>query len=645
MIEYYNETIDDYWKGSFSDHKENANVSRLTVSGMAHHVAAEAFRTEAINQLPYGYLVANGAIHMHDLDVPFCTPYCAGHDIRTILGTGMGVEPGVTSLPPKHLDTAINMIESFLQCCQNEAAGAQALSDVDLWLAPFVYTDNLSYDEVKQHIQHLFFSLGVESRSAFQTPFVNFSFAYKVPNSMKDEPCTIAGEFVPTSDGTDYVTYGDLQPCVDMINKAFFEMYMEGDGVGRGFTFPIPTYSMTEDSPLFAEPENWSENDRLFWEMACKTGMPYYSNHWGTGIDPNTVRSMCCRLRLDLDEIRSVFGARGIWDIPSKTGSIAAATINLHRCAIEAGGDVEVYLDTLERRVQIAAEMLTTRLKHVLIAFGTSDDMMDTYVALGMSLEDIESARGRTLLPYMKKFVGSLRSFFLTIGVVGGWEAYIDICKKSGIILTFEQFATMSITTVRKTMSELPEETGWELWNFEQTPCEGASHKLAKLDRRYDPCCTVSGEGDGIYLTNSFHLPPNHNKSLADETAYREKIDSWFTGGTLFNIERHDHASPEALMRRIRTLCKETKIPYIADTPVRAFCPNGCEEFIGVFENDQCPECGAPLEYMTRVVGYYRYVSNFNAGKKQEFIDRKKHSITEDVTKNDQTEEKKHVSN
>jgi ribonucleoside-triphosphate reductase len=569
--------ITDYIDESDWRTKENSNDGR-SISGLKSHVVGSALAKHALDIAVGKHEHISGKIHIHDLRGSIYSSYCCGHDLRELLLQGIGIESGVQSRPAKHLDVVVDHIGNYLQILSNEWEGAQAFSSVDSYFAPFIYEDNLSQKEVDQQMERLVYGLNFESRAGFQSAFTNLSFDWTVQDDMKDVQCIVGGEL------KDY-TYGDMQEYLDMINIGFLKTLISGDSNGKVFTFPIPTYSVRDES-MFIDTD---QKTNLLWELTAKFGSPYFSNYLGSGINPNTIRSMCCRLQLDTEEIAQA--TSGIWDKGVKTGSLAIVSINLNRIALESN-TIDEYISKLEDMVCISTEQLLQRKEYILHAFNNG------------------------LMPYTKKYIQRLDTFFLTVGIVGAYEAYINMNE---IDESYFEFTTEIISTIKRILKFNSTETDHKLWNIEQTPAEGTAYRFAKTDKRHYPDGYVSGFEDNIYLTNSTHLPVDNDWNIIDEIEFRAECDREYTGGTLFNYYANEYASPDSIKELIHKMCINTKLPYIAYTPTFGVC----EEHGVTYGSDKCSTCGKEIDVHTRVVGYIRPIDKFNIGQLQQFKNRK----------------------
>ena len=565
---------------------ENANGGR-SISGMKSHVVGDILAKHLLSNLSEraGSAHTTGRMHIHDLRGGLYASYCCGADLKEILMRGLGITNSTKSLPAKHLDVAVDHIGNFIQIMSNEHEGAIALSSFDTLLAPFVKEDNLTQRQVTQQMQRLVFGLNYESRQSYQSPFSNLSLDWVVPKDLKDVPCIVGGKIMSYS-------YSELQHYMDMINIGLLTVLSDGDADGKPLTFPIPSYAVRDES-MFIDTD---EKTKLLWELTAKTGAPYFSNYLGSGIDPYTIRSLCCRLSLNLKEIADATG--GIWDYGAKTGSLSVVTLNANRAALEANGHYDSYFANLIEYADIATDVLLLRKDHILEAFENG------------------------LMPYTKEYIGKLDSFFLTHGVVGVFDAYMNMDTECD----YYQFADDTLKTLKGYSKCLSTTTDWKLWNIEQTPMEGGAYRLAKSDRQYYPDCYVGGDSDDIYLTNSTHLPVDNNLNIIDEINIRSNLDRMYTGGTLFNYYANESASPESVKELIHKLCLNTKLPYIAYTPTFGIC---AEHGI-TYGSDRCSVCGEPIEVYTRVVGYIRPASKFNIGQLQQFKNRKYHNANQE---------------
>ena len=530
----------------------------------------------------------NGAIHIHDLGM--LTGYCAGWDLKKLIKEGLGGVPGkISSAPPKHLISLCNQMVNFLGILQNEWAGAQAFSSFDTYLAPFVKVDNLTYDEVKQAMQTFIFGVNIPSRWGTQAPFSNITLDWICPDDLKNLPALVGGKEMD-------FTYGDCVREMAMVNKAFIEVMVEGDYNGRGFAYPIPTYSITKDF-------DWSdtENNRLLFAMAAKYGTPYFSNYINSDMEPSDVRSMCCRLRLDLRELRKQNG--GNFGAGENTGSIGVVTINIPRIAYLAKNEVD-FFRRLEYMMDISARALDIKRK-----------VINKYMDMG-------------LYPYTKRYLpDGFVNHFSTIGLVGMNEACLN-ASWIGKDLTAPESAAWTekvLDFMREKLSDYQEQYG-NLFNLEATPAESTAYRLAKHDRALYPDIITAGKpGETPYYTNSSHLPVGATDDVFDALDIQDNLQTKYTSGTVFHCFLGERLPDwKAAMQLVRTVAENYKLPYFTLSPVYSVC-----EEHGYLDGEQhvCPHCGRKTEVYSRITGYYRPVGNWNDGKLQEFMDRKSYDI------------------
>ena len=584
----YKKLVDDYLKVSDWRVKENSTVT-YSVGGLilsnsgaitANYWLSEIYDEEIANAH------RNAEMHIHDLSM--LTGYCAGWSLKQLISEGLGGVTGkITSAPAKHLATLCNQMVNFLGIMQNEWAGAQAFSSFDTYLAPFVRTDNLSYTEVKHCIESFIFGVNTPSRWGTQAPFTNITLDWTVPPDLAAQPCIVGGK------QTDF-TYGDCKKEMDMINKAFIEVMIEGDAEGRGFQYPIPTYSITRDF-------DWSEteNNRLLFEMTAKYGTPYFSNYINSDMEPSDVRSMCCRLRLDLRELRKKSG--GFFGSGESTGSVGVVTINMPQIAY-LSSDENDFFKRLDKLMDIAARSL--KIKRT-----TVEKLMDA-----------------GLYPYTKRYLGSFNSHFSTIGLVGMNEAGLN-AKWLNMELTYtetQDFAVRVLNHMRERLSDYQEQYG-DLYNLEATPAESTAYRLAKHDKARYPDIITANENGTPYYTNSSHLPVGYTEDVFSALDIQDKLQPLYTSGTVFHTflgeKLPDWKSAAALVRKI---AENYELPYYTLSPTYSVCANH-----GYLAGEQsvCPKCGNKTEVYSRITGYYRPVQNWNDGKSQEYLDRKTYSV------------------
>ena len=585
----YKETVDKYLKISDWRVKENSTVT-YSVGGLilsnsgaitANYWLSEVYDQEIANAH------RNCDIHLHDLSM--LTGYCAGWSLKQLIQEGLGGVPGkITSSPASHLSTLCNQMVNFLGIMQNEWAGAQAFSSFDTYLAPFVKIDNLSYKEVKQCIQSFIFGVNTPSRWGTQAPFSNMTLDWTVPADLKDLPAIVGGKEMD-------FTYGDCKKEMDMVNKAFIDIMIEGDANGRGFQYPIPTYSITRDF-------DWSEteNNKLLFEMTAKYGTPYFSNYINSDMEPSDVRSMCCRLRLDLRELRKKSG--GYFGSGESTGSIGVVTINMPRIAYQATDEADFY-KRLDKMMDIAARSL--KVKRTVIT-----KLLDA-----------------GLYPYTKRYLGHFNNHFSTIGLVGMNEAGLN-AKWIRADMTdpkCQTFAKQVLDHMRERLSDYQEQYG-DLYNLEATPAESTSYRLAKHDKEDFPDIITAAEAGGTpYYTNSSHLPVGYTDDVFAALDIQDDLQTRYTSGTVFHAFLGEKLPDwEAAARLVRKIAENYRLPYYTLSPTYSVCKDH-----GYLTGEQftCPHCGKPTEVYSRITGYYRPVQNWNAGKTQEYKERREYVI------------------
>lgn len=529
----------------------------------------------------------NAEIHLHDLSM--LTGYCAGWSLKQLIKEGLGGVPGkITSAPAKHLSTLCNQMVNFLGIMQNEWAGAQAFSSFDTYLAPFVKTDHLTYSEVKKCIESFIFGVNIPSRWGTQSPFSNITLDWTVPADLADLPAIVGGQEMD-------FTYGDCKREMDMVNKAFIETMIEGDANGRGFQYPIPTYSITKDF-------DWSEteNNRLLFEMTAKYGTPYFSNYVNSDMEPSDVRSMCCRLRLDLRELRKKSG--GFFGSGESTGSVGVVTINLPRIAYLANDKKEFY-KRLDHLMDIAARSL--KIKRTIIT-----KLLD-----------------EGLYPYTKRYLGTFNNHFSTIGLIGMNEVGLN-AKWLRADLTHEktqEFAKEVLNHMRDRLSDYQEMYG-DLYNLEATPAESTTYRLAKHDVEQFPDIITAAEPGGTpYYTNSSHLPVSYTEDIFTALDIQDELQTLYTSGTVFHAFLGEKLPDwKAAASLVRKIADHYKLPYYTMSPTYSVCK---EHGYLSGEQSRCPVCGAETEVYSRITGYYRPVKNWNDGKLQEYKERKVYNI------------------
>lgn len=541
----------------------------------------------------------NADIHIHDLSM--LTGYCAGWSLKQLIQEGLGgIRGKITSSPAAHLSTLCNQMVNFLGIMQNEWAGAQAFSSFDTYLAPFVKVDNLSYKEVKQCIQSFIYGVNTPSRWGTQAPFTNITLDWTVPNDLAELNAIVGGKECDFK-------YKDCKKEMDMVNKAFIEIMIEGDANGRGFQYPIPTYSITRDF-------DWSEteNNKLLFEMTSKYGTPYFSNYINSDMEPSDVRSMCCRLRLDLRELRKKSG--GFFGSGESTGSIGVVTINLPRIAYLATDKADFYR-RLDKMMDISARSLKVK-----------RDVITKLLEEG-------------LYPYTKRYLGTFSNHFSTIGLVGMNEAGLNAkwLRKDLTNVETQEFAKEVLNHMRERLSDYQEQYG-DLYNLEATPAESTSYRLAKHDRERYPDIICASNMDNVpYYTNSSHLPVGYTSDIFSALDIQDELQTLYTSGTVFHAflgQRLD--SWQAAANLVRKIAENYKLPYYTLSPTYSICQEH-----GYLEGEQytCPICGKKTEVYSRITGYYRPVQNWNDGKRAEFKERKVYDIAHSQYHGKQVEE------
>lgn len=574
--------------------KENSNMS-YSLQGLNNYISSEVTSEYWLNSIyPPEVRKAHseGDIHIHDLNL--LSVYCVGWDLQDLLRQGFkGVEGKIESGPPKHLRSALGQVVNFFYTLQGEAAGAQALSNFDTLLAPFIRYDRLDYNEVKQAMQEFIFNINIPTRVGFQTPFTNITMDLYAPSTLKDQPVIIGGRDCPE-------TYGVFQPEMDMLNRAFAEVMMEGDAKGRVFTFPIPTYNITKDF-------DWDNpNLEAVWQMTGKYGIPYFSNFVNSDMSPEDARSMCCRLRLDNRELMKRGG--GLFGANPLTGSIGVVTINLPRIGYRCESEGE-FLELLNHQIELAAESLAVKRK-----------VLETFTE-------------KNLYPYAKFYLREIKNrfgkfwenHFSTIGIIGMNEACLnfigtDIASEDGLA-----FALRIMDFMRERISEIQEAAG-TIFNLEATPAEGTSYRLCMLDKKKYPGIICANEDDhregaAPYYTNSSQLPVNYSDDVYETLQLQDPLQAKYTGGTVFHVFLGEQVSDTmAVKGLIRKIAANYRLPYYTLTPTFSICPS--HGYLAG-EHERCSICSQETEIYSRVVGYLRPVKQWNNGKQAEYKNRR----------------------
>ena len=590
----YKKIVDDYLKLNDWRVKENSTVS-YSIGGLilsnSGAITANYWLSEVYDD-EIAKAHRNCDIHIHDLSM--LSGYCAGWSIKQLIQEGLGGVVGkITSAPAKHLSTLCNQMVNFLGIMQNEWAGAQAFSSFDTYLAPFVKVDNLSYDEVKQCIQSFVYGVNTPSRWGTQAPFTNVTLDWVIPQDLRNVPALVGGKDMS-------FTYGECQKEADMVNKAFIEIMIEGDAEGRGFQYPIPTYSITTYS--ITKDFDWSENEnnKLLFEMTAKYGTPYFSNYINSDMEPSDVRSMCCRLRLDLRELRKKSG--GFFGSGESTGSVGVVTVNLPRIAYQSK-DKEDFYKRLDHIMDLSARSL--KVKRTVIT-----RLLD-----------------EGLYPYTKRYLGSFDNHFSTIGLVGMNEACLN-ASWLGVNLgdkRAQDFAVEVLNHMRTRLSDYQEKYG-DLYNLEATPAESTSYRLAKHDvEQFPDIITASSDENAPYYTNSSHLPVGYTDDIFQALDIQDRLQTLYTSGTVFHAFLGEKMPDwRSAMKLVRTVAENYELPYYTLSPTYSVCAD--HGYIAG-EVYQCPHCGKPTEVYSRITGYYRPVQNWNVGKAEEFKERKTYDV------------------
>ena len=602
----YKDIINSYLKVADWRVKENSTVTYSVgglILGNSGAITANYWLSEIYDE-EIAKAHRDAAIHIHDLSM--LTGYCAGWSLKQLIMEGLGGVPGkITSSPAKHLSTLCNQMVNFLGIMQNEWAGAQAFSSFDTYLAPFVKIDNLSYKEVKQCIQSFVYGVNTPSRWGTQAPFTNITLDWEVPNDLAELNALIGGKEVDFK-------YKDCKKEMDMINKAFIEIMIEGDANGRGFQYPIPTYSITKDF-------DWSEkeNNKMLFEMTAKYGTPYFSNYINSDMEPSDVRSMCCRLRLDLRELRKKSG--GFFGSGESTGSVGVVTINLPRIAYLAENEKDFY-SRLEKLMDISAK------------------------SLKIKRDVITKLLDEGLYPYTKRYLGTFENHFSTIGLIGMNEVGLNAkwLKKDLTYKETQEFAKEVLNFMRNKLSDYQEEYG-DLYNLEATPAESTTYRFAKHDRKQFPDIITAAEGDKTpYYTNSSHLPVGYTSDIFTALDVQDELQTLYTSGTVFHTFLGERLTDwKSAANLIKKIAENYRLPYYTLSPIYSVCK---EHGYITGEVKKCPTCGAETEIYSRITGYYRPVKNWNDGKAQEYLDRKSYDIGTSCMKSKDEKETEKVS-
>ena len=591
----YKSLVNNYLKINDWRVKENSTVT-YSVGGLilsnsgaitANYWLSEVYDDEISNAH------RNGDIHIHDLSM--LSGYCAGWSLKQLIQEGLGGVPGkITSSPARHLSTLCNQMVNFLGIMQNEWAGAQAFSSFDTYLAPFVKIDNLSYKQVKQCVQSFIYGVNTPSRWGTQAPFTNITLDWVVPNDLAELNAIVGGKECDFK-------YKDCQKEMDMVNKAFIETMIEGDANGRGFQYPIPTYSITRNF-------DWSEteNNKLLFEMTAKYGTPYFSNYINSDMEPSDVRSMCCRLRLDLRELRKKSG--GFFGSGESTGSVGVVTINMPRIAYLATDEID-FFNRLDKIMDVSARSLKVK-----------RDVITQLLEAG-------------LYPYTKRYLGTFNNHFSTIGLIGMNEVGLNArwIKKDMTHVETQEFSKKVLNHMRNRLSDYQEKYG-DLYNLEATPAESTTYRLAKHDKkRYPDIITAARENETPYYTNSSHLPVWYTNDIFDALDIQDELQTLYTSGTVFHAFLGEKLPDwKAAANLVKKIAENYRLPYYTMSPTYSICR---EHGYISGEHFSCPICGKNTEVYSRITGYYRPIQNWNDGKAQEYKDRKEYDIESSIAK------------
>lgn len=574
--------VESYLKKDDWRVKENSNAP-FSFGAMNKYITAEVSKDYWLREVYPEHIAeayVDGYIHLHDLGG--LTLYCTGYSLKDILLKGVRGVPNIpTSAPAKHFDSVLNQCANLVTVFQNEIMGAVAFNGFDTLLAPFIKQDKLSYIEVKQSMQNFIFSVNSNSRAGAEPAFFNLTFDLTPPEDMMEEYCIVGGDLVS-------FTYGSCQQEMDMINRVFFEIMLEGDAEGKLFAYPIPTYNIHSrfdwDNP----------NNKLLWEMAGKYGTPYFANFINSELDISDVRSMCCRLRLDLSELRHRNG--GLFGAGDSTGSIGVVTLNLPRIAYESNGDIDTFFNTLDKYLEVAKESLEIKRAWL------QENIINT-----------------NLIPAYMEYVGTINNHFSTIGILGMNEMCENFIGKNILDNDAHKFCIDVGEHIRQKLLEFQEETG-HLYNYEATPAESTCYRLALLDKKKYPEIITQGSGRDVYYTNSCHIPVKLVEDINSTFAHQDDLQSQFTGGTVIHCYLNGAIPGEHAKEIVKSMFNTYRVPYMSLSPISRYC--GEHGYISEIV-DKCPTCKQKLKLFQRITGYLRCISNFNRGKLAEFKDRK----------------------
>jgi len=568
--------IDEYVDESTWRIKSNANTGK-SLSGLQSHISGTIMAKDALKRLGViGKKHIDGNYYLHDLSGGIYSPYCSGNDLLNLLQKGLINVGSVAAKPPKHFTTALDQMTNFTFLMTGEFQGAQAWVNPDILLAPYIHKDKLTYNEVKQELQQFIWNLSFSLRPGFQSVFSNLTFGLRPSKYYENLPVNIGGELLGNT------TYSDYQDEIDIFNKAFIDIMIEGPGEGKMFTFPLPTYNITKDF-------NWNgEIENKIFDLAAKWGSPYFSNYIGTDGNEDDNLSMCCRLRLDTKEIQKVSG--GIWNLGSNTGSLAVFTINLPRIGYISNGNEKKFYKILD-------QVLNDGKKYLL-----------------MKKEFIRKGVNYGLFPMISEYIGKklFKTYFLTIGINGLNECSMNFCEQD--IIENLKWCDEVSKYIRNRVHQFQVESG-QLFNYEATPAEGASYSLAKTDVEKYPDIFTQGERDEVYYTGSSLIPSNYDVLLPDALDHQNVLQQNYTGGTVFHIDIGEMGSSNGIKDLIKAVCTRTQLPYVTWSPSYSICP--------IHGKTGGKGCCDQAEVYSRVVGYIRPTSKWNKGKKREFDDKK----------------------
>jgi len=574
--------VENYIQKRIWQAKENSN-QRFSYSSISWRLAGEIMERYVLTEVYPEHIAQahiGGDLHIHNLYMGIAG-YCCGWSIEEILLLGVGIEWQVSCAPPKHFSSALNQIANFFGIVSNEWSGAQALNSLDVYLAPFIRNDKLSYKDIKQMLQGFIYTLNLPTRWGGQTTFTNITFDLAVPRDLADKQVIIGGK-------RQSQTYKEFQPEVDMINKAFCELMVEGNSQGRAFTFPIPTYNITKEF-------DWeAERTELLFEMTAKYGIPYFQNFINSDLDPHAIRAMCCHLRLDLTQLR-YRRVGGFFGYADKTGSVGVVTINMPRIGYTAKNE-KIFFSRLGELMDVAKESLELKRK-----------IVSHFISCG-------------LFPLTKKYLGNLNWHFSTIGLIGMNEACLNFLQKDISSKDGKEFSLKVLNFMRDKLLTYQRETG-NIYNLEATPAESCGYRMAQIDKKKYPAIVYSGEEEPYY-TNSTWLPLDYTQDIFKAIDHQKELQELYTGGTIFHTFLGERLTGKQARLLVKTILEKYTLPYITLTPTYSVC-----SWHGYLRGEHftCPTCGKTAEVYSRVVGFLTPVQNWNRGKREEFRDREEY--------------------